>query len=69
MSDERPWFTLAETAERLHVSVRHARRLVKPFDGQCHLGRCGKNPRLVRWVPQSVLVRLLREREWYAAGS
>jgi len=63
------WFTAAEVAELLHVGARTMRRLIRPHRAQCHLARNGANPRLVLWVPASV-VRELRDARrmlWKAA--
>lgn len=52
------WYTLAELASELHVGGRTAIRLLAPYRGACHLGRNGRHPRLVLWIPASVVQEL-----------
>ena len=61
---EREWFTVAEVAERLHVEHITAWRLVRPHRARCHLARNGPHPRLLLWVPASVLESLEESRPW-----
>lgn len=66
------WYTLAEIATLLHVSVRTAVRLVDPYRdrGYCHLARNGKHPRLVLWVPVAIVRQICEARQvvWRAAS-
>lgn len=60
--NERPWYTLREVAEALHLRPRTTRRLLQPFRQRCHLARAGAHPRLVLWVPAFVVLELQRAR-------
>jgi hypothetical protein len=55
---EKPWYTMREVEARLHVRPRTAWRLVRPYRSRCHLARGGQHPRLLLWVPRSVLREL-----------
>lgn len=65
----KPWYTLAEVADMLHVGTRTTRRLLAPYRGQCHLARKGRHPRLVLWIPGSVVSVLVEARQevWSSA--
>lgn len=64
------WYTIPELAELLHVGGRTTLRLLEPHRAQCHLARRGKNPRLVLWIPASVVSEICDERKatWRAAS-
>lgn len=56
------WWTLQELSARYHVGLRMVQDLIRPHRGRCHLGRRGKHPRMVLWVPLEVVRALDRER-------
>lgn len=57
------WWTTDRLAARWHISEKRVRELLVPHRGSCHLGRRGRNPRLVLWVPVDVVRRLDQERQ------
>lgn len=65
----KPWYTLAEVAAMLHVGTRTTRRLLAPYRDKCHLARKGQHPRLLLWIPGSVVTALCEGRRemWSAA--
>lgn len=62
------WWSVDELAERYRLSVPSAHRLVQPHRGKCYIGRRGKHPRRVLWIPVEVVRVLDRERR-SAAGA
>lgn len=59
---EQRWYTVRQIASLLHLRPLTAWRLVRPHRSKCHLARNGPHPRLVLWVPATVVRALSRER-------
>lgn len=66
MSLEQQWFTVRDVAALLHVQRLTAWRLLRAHRSACHLARDGQHPRLVLWVPATVVdaLRADRSRWW-----
>lgn len=56
------WWNVDQMAALWHITPKTVRGLLGPHRGKCHLGRRGKNPRLVLWVPLEVVRTMDRER-------